>query len=216
MSYRDACSCALIDAAVCSFGRHTCSFGPFDLQAPIRQRPDRLLEALRHFRCPHEPNGRARLPNPCGRPSNRTSRRHTGTAQCATGARQDRLSVSHLVSRLNTAAGKAAVRDGADRGLGAVGRRSRTVGSLDLLLRACVSTLPRAHSRARLAHTWFDLILKERYLQRAIPMPGRRSCTYCRSGTPPRLAASRAAAVAAIRRSNLPWKRATLLCSTYG
>lgn len=212
MSYRDACSCALIDAAVCSFGRHTCSFGPFDLQAPIRQRPDRLLEALR----PHSVPSRAQRPctpsESMRSTSNRTSRRPTGTAQCATGARQDRLSVSRLVSRLNTAAGKRrGWRFGGGRRLGAHG-----LCSLDLLLRACVSTHPRAHSRARLAHTWFDLILKERYLQRAIPMPGRRSCTYCRSGTPPRRAPSRAAAVAAIRRSNLPWKRATLLCSTYG
>jgi hypothetical protein len=47
----------------CSFG----SFGPFDLQAlssEIRQRRS-LLD--RHIRCPHEPSGRARLPNPWGR-----------------------------------------------------------------------------------------------------------------------------------------------------
>ena len=168
------------------------------LQAPIRRRPDRLLEALRHIRCPQEPNGRARLPNPCCRLVTALA----GAPQAQRSVRPERVSGPSLSGLISP---------GRRWRFGGVGRRSRTV-FLDLLLRACASTHPCAHSRARLAHTWFDLILKERYLQRAIPnMPGRRSCTYCRSGTPPRRAASRAAAVAAIRRSNLPWKRATLL-----
>ena len=153
---------------------------------------------------PHEPNGRARLPNPCGRLVTALA----GAPQAQRSVRPERVRtvsgldlVSHVTARL------ARYRMARMRN-GGVGWRSRTV--------CLASTHPRAHSRARLAHTWFDLILKERYLQRAIPMPGRRSCTYCRSGTPPRRADSRAAAVAAIRRSNLPWKRATLLCSTYG
>ena len=83
--------------------------------------PDRLLEALRHILCPQEPNGRARLPNPCCRLVTALA----GAPQAQRSVRPERVRtvcpslVCPVVSRLNTAPRLAV--------WGRVGRRSRTV-----------------------------------------------------------------------------------------